>query len=99
MRRIKKPIEDSQDVKDEAFLRQYSPRPSSAAISLDQVREELAAALETARAGTKAVDREARTFALGRVSALEEAIRLMDKALQDQASAQIKAAATGKAQQ
>ena len=88
-------MENSQDVRDDAFLRQHSPRSSSAAMPLDQVREELAAALETSKAGTKAVDPEARTFALGRVSALEEAIRLIDKALQQQASARIKAAATG----
>jgi hypothetical protein len=93
--RIKKPTEDSQDTKDEAFLRQHSPRPGSAATNLDQIRVELTVALETARTGTQAVDRDARAFALGRVSALEEAIRLIDKALQDQASARTKAATTG----
>ena len=91
----KKPTQSSQDVQDEAFLRRCSPRSSSAAVTLDPVREELAAALETSKAGTKAVDREARTFALGRVSALEEAIRIIDKALQEQASARTKVAVTG----
>ena len=56
MRETKKPIEDSQDAKDEAFLVQHSSRSSSAAVTLDQVREELSAMLDSARAGSKAVE-------------------------------------------
>jgi hypothetical protein len=47
----KKPIENSQDVQDEAFLRRCSSQSSSAAVTLDQVREELVRLLELARAG------------------------------------------------
>ena len=90
---------DLQDVQDEAFLRQHSPHPSSTAISLDQVRAELVKELELAREGTKATDPTARAFSLGSVSGLEDALKLIDKALQAQTAARIKAASTGEGRQ
>lgn len=98
-RETKKPLKALQEGRDETFLLQHSSRSSSAAVTTDQIREELARLLETSEAGTKAVDQQARALALGRVSGLEEAIRLIDKAVQEQASARIKAAATGKGMQ
>ncbi|MGO9307604.1 MAG: hypothetical protein ACLQDL_01115 [Spirochaetia bacterium] len=95
MRRTKKPTEDSQDVQDEAFLRQHSPHPSTVAISLGQVREELVKELELARAGAKAVDPTARAFSLGTVSGIEGALKLIEKALQMERAERITAAATG----
>ena len=83
--------EDSQDVRDETFLLQHSTRPSSS--SLDQVREELVASLEISRVGSKAVDPVARSFSTGRISGLEEALRILDKALQEEHTARIRAAA------
>jgi hypothetical protein len=95
MRETKKQIEDSQDVRDEAFLQQHSSRSSSAEVTLDQVREQLAKMLEIARAETKAVDPTARTFAAGHAAGLEDAIKLIDKVLQAEQAARIKAAAPG----
>jgi hypothetical protein len=65
-------------------------------VTLDQVREELAKLLEISRAGSKAVDPTARAFELGRVTGIEDALKLIDKALQAEASARIKAAVQGK---
>ena len=87
--------EDSQDVRDETFLLQHSSRPSSM-VSLDQAREELVASLEMSRVGSKAADPVARSFSMGRISGLEEALRILDKALQAEQAARIKAAAQGK---
>ncbi len=99
MRRAKKPTEDSQDVQDEAFLRQHSPHPSSAAISLDQVREKLVKELELAQAGAEAIDQVARAFSMGGAAALRDALKLIDQVLLEQQAGRIKAAATGKGQQ
>lgn len=93
MHKTEKPTEDSQDGRDEAFLLQHSSRPSTG--SLDQVREELVKMLELSRTGEKAVDPIARSFASGRVSGIESALKLIDKALQAEASARIRAAAQG----
>ena len=80
MRKTEKPIEDSQDGRDEAFLVQHSRPPrSSATVTLDQVREELVKRLELARAGSKAVDPTARAFASGHAAGLEDAIKLLDQ--------------------
>lgn len=67
-------------------------------MTFDQVRDELAKGLELAQAGTKAIDPVARAFSLGSASGLEEALALIDKALQEEQAARIKAAATGKGQ-
>lgn len=98
MRKTKEQIEDDlQDVKDQAFLTQHSrPTRRSAAESLDQLRERLVRLLELARAGTKAVDPIARSFESGRVTGLEEAIELIDEALQAEGAARIKAAVQGR---
>lgn len=97
MHKTEKPIEDLQDVRDEAFLLQHSQSPrSSAAVSLDQVREQLVRLLELAQAGREAVDPIAHSFESGRVTGLEDAIKLIDKALQAEAAARIKAAAQGR---
>ncbi len=95
MRETKK---DSQDVQDEAFLQQHSAHPSSAAISLAQVREKLVKELELAQAGAEAVDQVARAFSLGGAAALQDALKLIDQVLLEQQAARIKAAATGKGQ-
>jgi hypothetical protein len=92
----KKPIENSQDVQDEAFLRRCSSRSSSAAVTLDQVREELVRLLELATAGAKAVDPAARAFSSGHAAGLEDAIKVLDRALPAEQTARIKAAAQGK---
>jgi hypothetical protein len=97
MRNIKKP-EDSQDVQDEAFLRQHSPHPSCATMSLDQVREKLVKELELAQAGAEAGDQVARAFSLGGAAALRDALKLIDQVLPEQQAARIKAAASGKGQ-
>ncbi|MGA2641089.1 MAG: hypothetical protein ABSG21_09310 [Spirochaetia bacterium] len=60
-------------------------------MALYQVREELA------RAGAKATDPGARAFSLGHAEGLGDALKLVDKALQAQTAARIKAAATGSA--
>jgi hypothetical protein len=65
-------------------------------MTLDQVREGLAKILEISRAGSKAVDPTARTWASGRVTGLEDALKLIDRILQAEASARIKAAVQGK---
>jgi hypothetical protein len=65
-------------------------------MTLDQVREELAKMLDLSRIGSKAVDPTARTWAGGRVTGLEDAIKLIDKDLQAEQAARIKAAAQGK---
>jgi hypothetical protein len=94
MRKTKKPIEDLQDVRDEAFLQQHSQLPRrSTAVTLDQVREALAKLLEVAQAGMKAVDPTARAFASGQTAGLEDAIKVIDRALQEDRTARIKAAA------
>ena len=61
-------------------------------MTLDQVREELAKMLELSRTSAKVVDPTARTWASGRVTGLEDAIKLIDQVLQAEASARIKAA-------
>jgi hypothetical protein len=87
-----KTIEDSQDVRDETFLLQHSARPSRI-VSLDQARDEIVASLEMSRVGSKAVDPVARSFSMGRISGLEEALRILNKALQAEHAARIRAAA------
>ena len=87
---------DLQDGRDEVFLLQHSSQSNSAAVGLNQVREELVKRLELAQAATRATDLMAREFSLGNVAGLRDAIKLIDKALQTQAAARIKAAATGK---
>ena len=47
--------------------------------------------LELSRTGAKAVDPTARTWSSGRVTELEDAIKLIDKVLLAEASARIKA--------
>ena len=97
MRKTEKPIEDSEDVRDEAFLLQHSRSPrSSAAVTFDQMREELVKMLELARAGSKAVDPTARAFSSGHAAGLEDAIKILDRALRAEQAARIKAAAQGK---
>jgi hypothetical protein len=97
MHKTEKPIEDSQDARDEAFLVQYSrPARSSAAVTLDHVREELGKMLELSQKSTKAVDPIARSFESGRVTGLEDAIKLIDKVLQAEQAARIKTAEQGK---
>ena len=95
MRETKKPVEDSQDVRDETFLLQHSSRPGSTS-SLDKVHEELSKLLELARAGTKAIDPTARAFASGQTAGLEEAIKIIDRALQAERAARIKAIVQGR---
>ena len=63
-------------------------------MTLDQVREELVKRLELARAGAKAVDPTARAFSLGSADGIEHALKLVDKVIQAQQAARIKAAAT-----
>jgi hypothetical protein len=94
MRETKK---DLQNGRDEAFLLRHSPRSNSAAVTFDQVRKELVKMLAVSREGAKAVDPTARSFESGRVTGLEDAVKLIDKALQAEASARIKAAVQGKA--
>ena len=96
MHKTEKPIEDSQDARDEAFLVQHSSRSSSSAEILDHVREELVKMLELSRTASKAVDPTARTWAGGRVTGLEDAIKLIDKILLAEQEARIKAAAQGR---
>jgi hypothetical protein len=94
MRETKK---DLQDGRDEAFLLRHSPQRYLTAVTLDQVREELVKMLAVSREGTKAVDPTARSFESGRVTGIEDAVKLIDKALQAEQTARIKAAAQGKA--
>lgn len=92
MHKTEKQIEDLQDVRDEAFLLQHSRSPgSSAAVTLDQIRKALVKVLELSRAGKKAIDPIARSFESGRVTGLEDAIKLLDKALQAEHAERIKA--------
>ena len=65
-------------------------------MTLDQVREELVKMLALSREGTKAVDPTAKTWASGHAAALEDAIKLIDKALQAERTARLKAAAQGR---
>ncbi|MGO9413477.1 MAG: hypothetical protein ACLQCB_22340 [Spirochaetia bacterium] len=65
-------------------------------MTLDQVREELGRMLETARIGSIAVDPTARAFASGHTAGIEDAIKLIDKALQAEQVARIKAATQGR---
>jgi hypothetical protein len=51
-------------------------------MTLDQIREELGKLLESAQAGSKAIDAEARSFNLGHAAGLRDALKLIDKALQ-----------------
>ena len=84
---MREPSEDN-GAADEDFLLRHSSRStrSSSGVNLDQVREQLALALELSRTGSNAVDLAARSFALGRASAFEEAINILDKALQAEQS-------------
>ena len=95
--KTKKQIEDDlQNARDDAFLLQHSqPTRSSAAVTLDHVREELGKMLELSQKGTKAVDPIARSFESGRVTGLEDAIKLIDKVLQAEQAARIKVIAQG----
>jgi hypothetical protein len=96
MRKMKKPTEDSQDARDETFLQQHSSQSSSAVVGLDQMREELVKLLELARARSKAMDPTARAFSSGHATGLADAIRILDRALQSEQEARIRAAAQGK---
>jgi len=58
-------------------------------MSFDQVCEKIVASLEMSRVGSKAVDPLARSFSMGRVSGLEEALRI----LQAEQVARVKGAA------
>ncbi len=60
------------------------------------VRVELIKTLETARVTSKAVDPSARAFASGHTAGLEDALRLIDKALYEEAATKIKAASQAK---
>ena len=60
-------------------------------MTFNQVCERIAASLEMSRVVSKAVDPVARSFSMGRVSGLEEALRI----LQAEQAARIKAAAQG----
>src|SRR5271157_680462 len=61
-------------------------------MSFNQVCERIAASLEMSRVVSKAVDPVARSFSMGRVSGLEEALRI----LQAEQAARTKAAAHGR---
>ena len=67
-------------------------------MTLEQVRDELVKLLAVSRKGEKAADPTASAWSSGYVAGLEDAIKLIDKALQAEASARIKAAAQGKTQ-
>lgn len=67
-------------------------------MTIDQVREELVKRLELARVGAKAVDPTARVFSSGHAEGLGDALKLIDKALQAEQAARIKAASSGKGQ-
>jgi len=54
-------------------------------MDLEQVRVELITALGLSRVGKKAVDPVAKTFSMGRISGLEEALRILDRAIQAEA--------------
>jgi hypothetical protein len=82
MRKSEKSSEILQDVRDETFLRQHSSQSSGAAVSLDEMRRELVRLLELARAGSKAIDPTARAFSSGHSAGLQDAIRIIDRALQ-----------------
>jgi hypothetical protein len=62
-------------------------------VNLDLVREELAKMLEVSRAGSKAVDPVARAFSSGHATGIEDAIKILDRALQAERTERIKAAA------
>lgn len=61
------------------------------------MREQLAKRLELAQAREKAVDQRAVEFNSGRASALQDALKLIDKAIQAEQAARIKEAAQGRA--
>jgi hypothetical protein len=65
-------------------------------MTLDQIREELAKRLDSAREGSKAVDPVARAFSMGHAEGFRESLQLIDKALQADQTARNKAAAQGK---
>ena len=65
-------------------------------MAFDQVRKELVKMLAVSREGTRAVDPTAKTWASGHAAALEDAITVIDKALQAERTAQLKAAAQGR---
>lgn len=65
-------------------------------MTADQIREELVKMLAVSREGTKAVDPTARGFESGRATGIEDAIKLIDEALQADNVARIKAAAQGR---
>jgi len=54
-------------------------------MDFNQVREELVAALGLSYVGKKAADPTAKTFSMGRISGLEEALRILDRAIQGEA--------------
>jgi hypothetical protein len=90
MRKTEKPIKNPQDVRDETFLQQHSSQSRSAAANLDQMRTELVKLLELARAGSKAVGPTARAFSSGHSAGLQEAIKIIDRALQADQAARIR---------
>ena len=65
-------------------------------MTLDEIRDQIFSALEMSRAGLKAVDPVARAFSEGRVSGLDDALRIIDKALQVVRAERTKAIASGK---
>jgi len=66
----------------------------SDSVTLDHVREELAKMLELSRTSAKAVDPTARTWAGGRVTGLEDAIKLIDQVLLAEQEARLKASSS-----
>ena len=63
---------------------------------LNQVRDQLVSSLAMSRVGAKAIDPVARSFSMGRVSGFEEALRILDQAIQADQVARIKTASLGK---
>jgi hypothetical protein len=66
-------------------------------MTLDQVRTELAKRLEIAQEGKQAMDPVAQAFASGHAAGLEDALKLIDKALFDYESERLRALSQGKA--
>lgn len=65
-------------------------------MSNENIRSDLVSLLESAQAGTKAIDPIAHSFESERVTGLEDAIKLIDKALHAERAARIKAAVQGR---
>ena len=65
-------------------------------MTLKEIRDHLAAALETARTGGEAVNEEARSFNLGYASGLQEALKLIDRTLDAERATRIKDAMQGR---